>query len=80
MLKAVMYMDKIYFSRHKPDGDWFKNAIVNPDVKIEFDDSKFYGKAVFVSDENLAKKISELKYPGEKRALEKRVVLEVTLN
>ena len=80
MLRAVMYMDKIYFSRHRPDGDWFKNAISNPDVKVEFDDTSFSGKAIQVLDESLAKKISELKYPGEERAKESRVVLEVSLD
>jgi hypothetical protein len=73
-------MDKIYFSRHRPDGDWFKNAISNSDVKVEFDNSSFLGKATLVADENLAKKISELKYPGEEKAKESRVVLQVSLN
>ena len=80
MLLAVMYNEKIYFSRHKIDSDWIKNAISNSDVKVEFDSSSFSGKAVLVSDETLAKKISELKYPGEKRAKENRVVLQVSLN
>ena len=79
-LRAVMYMDKIYFSRHRLDGDWIKNAISNSDVKVKFDNSSFSGKAILVSDEKLAKKISELKYPDEERAKENRVVLEVSLN
>jgi sporulation protein YlmC with PRC-barrel domain len=78
-LRAVLYDDKIYFSRHRPDGDWFQNASVNTDVKINFDNKQLVGKAVIISNEELAKKISELKYPGEGRAKEKRVVLEVTL-
>jgi hypothetical protein len=78
-LLAVMYDDKIYFSRHRPDGDWFKNALQNPDVKVRFDESSYSGKAILVTDEGLSKKISELKYPGEKRAKDKRVVLEITL-
>ena len=79
-LRAVLYMDKIYFSRHRLDGDWIKNAMSDSDVRVEFDDSSFSGKAVLVSDEILAKKISELKYPGEERAKESRVVLQVSLN
>ena len=79
-LRAVLYNDKIYFSRHKLDGDWIKNAITNPEVRVEFDNSRFSGMAVLVSDKSLAKKISELKYPGEERAKENRVVLEVTLD
>ena len=74
-----MYQDKIYFSRHRPDGDWFQNAQKNPEVKVGFEDSTYPGLASVVTDENLSKKISELKYPGQKRALEKRVVLEIKL-
>lgn len=78
-LLAVLYNEKIYFSRHKPDGDWFQNASKNPDVRINFDDKQLVGKASIVTDDQLARKISELKYPGEERAKEKRVVLEVTV-
>lgn len=79
-LRAVLYNDRVYFSRHKLDSDWIKNAIANPEVRVEFDNSSFSGRATLVSDESLAKKISELKYPGEDRAKENRVVLEVSLN
>ena len=78
-LRAVMYDDKIYFSRHRPDGDWFQNAIKNSDVKVQIDDSVFVGKTSEVKDEILAMKISELKYPNEERAKEKRVTIEVKL-
>ena len=78
-LLAVMYEDKIYFSRHRPDGDWFKNALENPQVKVHFDQSSYSGSAKIVENEELSKKISELKYPGEKRALEKRIVLEIKI-
>jgi hypothetical protein len=79
MLRAVKYNNKIYFSRHRPDGDWFKNAMANPDVIIEYNNSTYTGKASLVKDEKLEQKISQLKYPGEKRADEKRVALEITL-
>jgi hypothetical protein len=78
-LLAVMYENKIYFSRHRPDGDWFKNALKNPEVKVQFGESSYSGKASIVTDKEISKKISELKYPGQKRALEKRVVLEITI-
>jgi hypothetical protein len=78
MLRAVNYNGKIYFSRHRPDGDWFKNALKNPEVKMEYNNSFFSGNAKLVTDEELGKKISELKYPGEERAKEKRVTIEVT--
>ncbi len=79
MLRAVNYNGKIYFSRHKPDGDWFQNAVVNPTVKIQYNNKIFIGKARLISDDKLNEKISYLKYPGEERAKEKRVTIEVTL-
>ena len=79
MLRAVKYNEKIYFSRHRPDGDWFQNAIANPDVIIEYNNSSYKGKANRVKDEKIEHKISQLKYPGEKRADEKRVAIEITL-
>ena len=79
MLRAVNYKGKIYFSRHRPDGDWFKNAIANPQVHIIYNNEKFSGKARKVIDDSLNAKISELKYPGEERAKEARVTIEVTL-
>ncbi len=80
MLRAVNHNGKIYFSRHKPDGDWFKNALKNSEVKIEYNDFIFSGNAKMITDEELNEKISQLKYPGEERAKEKRVTIEVTLN
>jgi hypothetical protein len=80
MLRAVNFNGKIYFSRHRPDGDWFKNATTNSDVKIQYNNEVFKGKAELVVDEELDKKISMLKYPGEERAKERRVTIEVTLD
>jgi len=80
MLRAVKYNDKIYFSRHKPDGDWFQNALVNSLVKIQYNDNIFSGNAKMITDDSLNEKISQLKYPGEERAKEKRVAIEVTLD
>ena len=79
MLRAVNYNGKIYFSRHRPDGDWFKNAIANPQVHIIYNNNRLSGKARKVTDDSLSAKISELKYPGEERAKEARVTIEVTL-
>ena len=78
-LRGVKYEGKIYFSRHKPDSDWFKNAIKNPKVTVLYNDSKFLGDAKVVTDQSLNQKVSQLKYPGEKRANEKRVTIEITL-
>ena len=79
-LRAVKYNDKIYFSRHRPDSDWFKNAIKNDEVVIKYQESAYPGIAKRVTDENFNQKISLLKYPGEKRACEKRVAIEITLD
>ena len=80
MLRAVKYDGKIYFSRHRPDSDWFRNAIANPSVIIKYKDSTYNGSARLVTDDKLQEKISHLKYPGEERANEKRVAIEITLD
>ena len=78
-LRGVKYRGKIYFSRHKPDSDWFKNTIKNQKVMVLHQNSKYSGIAKVVTDEALNQKISHLKYPGEERANEKRVAIEITL-
>ena len=80
MLRGVKYNEKIYFSRHRPDSDWFQNAIANSTVRVIYDNSTFVGSAKIVNDDALNQKISHLKYPGEKRADEKRVAIEITLH
>ncbi len=80
MLRAIKYKDKIYFSRHKPDGDWFQNAMVNPQIKIKYNGEIFVGNAKVITDDKLNEKISQLKYPGEKRSKEKRIAIEITLD
>ena len=69
-LRAVAYENKIYFSRRNENSDWLKNAIANPQVKVESDGVVRIGTALLVTDEVIAKKISELKYPGEERSQE----------
>jgi hypothetical protein len=78
-LKTVFYDNKFYFSRRNSQSDWLKNSLVNPQVRIQYNDSIFSGIASLITDENLAKKISQLKYSDE-RAKESRVVVEVTLH
>jgi hypothetical protein len=77
-LKAVFYDNKFYFSRRNSQSDWLKNALANPHIKIQYNNTIFSGIASLATDENLTKKISQLKYP-DKRAQESRIVLEVTL-
>ena len=78
--KAVTYNDMIYFSRRNPNSDWLKNAIANPTVKVEFDGKKFSGSAKLVVDDDLARKISSLKYTDKSRQEESRIVLEVSIS
>ncbi len=80
ILRGVKYNDKIYFSRHSPDSDWFKNATTNSEIVIKYNDFSYSGTAKIVIDEDLNQKISQLKFPGEKRAEEKRVAIEITLH
>ena len=79
MLRAVFYNHMVYFSRRNENSDWLKNAIVTPDVLIQFNGKSHSGLSSLVTDESLAKKISELKYPGEQRAQDARIVLQVKL-
>ena len=75
-LKAVFHNDKFYFSRRNSNSDWLRNAMTNPLVKVKFDGEIFLGTATLVSDEELVRKISQMKY-SDKRAQESRIVLEV---
>ena len=77
--KAVTYNDMIYFSRRNSNSDWLKNAIANPQVKVEFNGEKILGNAKLVDDEDLARKISSIKYTEKNRQEESRIVLEVNL-
>ena len=77
--KAVTYNDMIYFSRRNSNSDWLKNAIANPRVKVEFNGEKISGSARLVDDEDLARKISSIKYTEKNRQEESRVILEVNL-
>ena len=77
-LKAVFHEGKLYFSRRNSNSDWLKNAVANTHVKVIIDDKTLAGKASLVSDEELIRTISHLKYT-DNRAEEARIVLEVIL-
>ena len=76
-IRVVFYRNKFYFSRRNPDSDWLKNALHNPSVKIEYQENMILGTATLVNDQELCKKISQMKYT-DKRSEETRVVLEVS--
>ncbi|MDE1766954.1 MAG: nitroreductase family deazaflavin-dependent oxidoreductase [Thaumarchaeota archaeon] len=75
-LRAVFHNNRFYFSRRNQDSDWLKNAIAEPRVSIAINDLSFLGRASLVKDEELAKKISSMKY-SDKRSEDLRIVLEV---
>ncbi len=78
-LRAVAYCGKIYFSRHRPDSDWFKNAVACPGVSVRTDGAEHAGTAEQVVDEDVIRAVSRIKYPGQNRAGDKRVAVAVTL-
>ena len=75
-IRAVFYNGKFYFSRRNPNSDWLKNALYNPNVKIEYQEKFILGTASLVNDQELCKKISHMKY-ADKRSEEARIVLQV---
>ncbi|RNJ76596.1 MAG: DUF385 domain-containing protein [Nitrosopumilus sp. H8] len=75
-LRVVVYEGSMYFSRHRPDGDWFKNALADPSVEVRYDGRTIRGRAS-VADSRVSRIVSELKYPGEGRARERRVAIRV---
>lgn len=77
-LRAVYHNGVYYFSRHRPDGDWFRNALQNGSVKIIIGGKEVVGNAIEVTDQSLLREIARLKYPGEARAAEPRVAIQVT--
>ena len=74
--RAVFYNGKFYFSRRNPSSDWLKNALHNPNVKISYQGKLIEGIASLVNDQELCKKISQIKY-ADKRSEEARIVLQV---
>ena len=54
--KSITYNNMIYFSRRNPNSDWLKNAIVNPQVKVEFEGKEYSGIARLVEEQDLTEK------------------------
>jgi len=57
-----------------------KNSLINPQVRIEFDNSTYSGTASLVRDQLLASKISSIKYSDVEKAKESRIVLQVIID
>lgn len=78
-ITAVLHNGGYYFTRHRPDSDWFLNALHNPGVVIYFDHNRtVHGTAEQIHDASLTSLISGLKYPNDPRAEERRVAIKVT--
>jgi F420H(2)-dependent quinone reductase len=75
-IRTVFYNGKFYFSRRNPNSDWLKNALHNPIIKIEYQGKLISGIASLLNDQELCKKISQMKY-SDKRSEEIRIVLQV---
>ena len=77
-MRLVYHRGKVYASRRDAQSDWCRNLLKNPNVTVEIQGRQFTGTAGLVTDEALCRQISELKY-RDQRALEKRIVIEITL-
>ena len=78
-ITAVLYKGAYYFTRHHPDSDWFLNAAHNENVSISFQDGTIVrGLAQRVNDDTIISTISNMKYPNQSRAKERRVAIRVT--
>ena len=77
-LRLVYHRGNIYASRRDARSDWCRNLVKNPKVTVDIQGQQFRGTARLITDEALCRKISELKY-SDQRALEKRIVIEITL-
>lgn len=76
-LRGVIHRGYFYFSRHRPDADWFLNALAVHQVTVIWDDQAIHGTASRVTDPSLERRISMLKYPGDSRGSERRVAIRV---
>ena len=78
-LRAVPVGGILYFTRRRPDGDWFLNALADRRVSVTIGGEARDGEAFRVEDGGLLARISDLKYPGQARAAEPRVGIGVRL-
>lgn len=78
-LRAVRLGGILYFTRRRPDSDWFLNALADARVSVSLDGRTVRGSAFRVEDAGLLAEISRAKYPGQARAAEPRVGIGVRL-
>ena len=78
-LTAVVHEGDYYFSRHRPDSDWFLNALADSNVVVEAGGRTMRGTATRVHDPALLRLVSSIKYRGQARAADKRVAIRVAV-
>jgi len=76
-LRLVFYNGKFFASRLNAGGDWLKNIVKNSHVTIDVEGREVTCKACIVNDDALNRKISSLKYPDERSAMN-RIIVEIT--
>ena len=77
LLRLVCYQGRIYASRRDARSDWCRNILRNPAVAVDAAGTRASGIASLVTDCELRRKISQLKY-GNRRNIELRTVIEIT--
>ena len=75
-LRLVCYQGKLYASRRDTASDWCRNLIKVPKVTVQLQGVELPAKARVVDDDELADKISSLKYQ-DKRAPRRRIIVEI---
>lgn len=75
-LRLVRHQGRLYASQRDTASDWCLNLIKNPRVTVELAGEQIHGTARIPDDQELARKISNLKYPDD-RARRVRVIVEI---
>lgn len=78
-LRTVLDDDgRYYFSRRRPNSDWFKNALYHGAADIIVDGGRISGSVDAVTDKDTIRRISMLKYADAAKASIPRVAIRVT--
>ena len=75
-LRLVCHGGKLYASRRDAASDWCRNLIRNPEVTVHLRDEVMPATARLLDDDDIAARVSSLKY-GDERSLKKRVIVEI---
>ena len=75
-LRLVYHQGRFYASRRDTASDWCRNLMKDPGVTVQLDSEAFQATARVIDDDELAEKISSLKYQDH-RTLRRRVLVEI---